>query len=326
MAVNVSYNTLYKLKAADGTIRWGPVSRGNCGGLAVDQIDLGVYTADAVGCTGGGPGAVYKYDANGALVWSTSYSDCANYYVGNGGIAVDTTSGTPGVVLAKTGDLGNLGKVSCIDGSTIFCNFTDDIGRPTIDPANGNIFDITNAGQNYNYNTIYRATATGRLTSASSCEGYTDLNPADGMLYRGGSRCGTTLSQMDKNNLGATIWNMDLSGYITSFDALAVQPWNGGYIYVACQSESKIVVVDPATQSVVRTFNTAIGPNYIAVNPNGGNLYIANGSSHFVYAYRPTGSLVWISPDLGGPVNNIAAARDIVGNANGDTDCEPNVR
>jgi YVTN family beta-propeller protein len=280
----------------------------------VDQVDLGVYTAGAANCTGGGPEAVYKYDANGALVWSSSYPGCGNYYVGNGGIAVDTTSETPGLVLAMTGYFGNLGKVSCIDGSTIFCDQTNDIGRPTIDPANGSIYDITNAGQNYNYNTIYRATTTGSLIFASSCEGYTDLNPADGMLYRGGGRCGTTLSQMDKNNLGATIWNMDLSGYITTFDALAVQPWNGGYIYVVSQSDSKIVLVDPATQSVVRTFTVAIAPSYIAVNPNGGNLYIANGSSHFVYAYSPTGSLVWISPDLGGPVNNIAAARDIAGN------------
>jgi hypothetical protein len=198
VAVDVGYSTLYKLKAADGTVRWGPVSRGNCGGLAVDQLDFGVYTAGAANCTGGGTGTVYKYDASGALVWSTGYAGCGvsgNYYVGNGGIAVDTTSGTPGVVLAKSGYYGDLGKVSRTNGSTIFCDGTNDIGRPTIDPSNGQIYDITNLG-GPGYNTLYSATATGSLTSASSCEGYTDLNPADGMLYRGGRSCGVTLYQI----------------------------------------------------------------------------------------------------------------------------------
>jgi YVTN family beta-propeller protein len=316
VAVDVGNNTLYKLKAADGTIIWGPVSRGNCGGLAVDQVDFGVYTGGAANCTGGGSGAVYKYDASGASVWSTSYSGCGvsgNYYVGNGGIAVDTTSGTPGVVLAKSGYYGDLGKVSRTNGSTLFCDPTNDLGRPTIDPVNGQIYAITNAGPGLHYNTLYSAAAAGSLTSTGSCEGYTDLNPADGMLYRGGGGCGLTLYQMNKTSLGGTNWSMSLSGSIASFEALAVQPWSGGYVYVASVSSSKIVVVDPATQSVVRTFTTAITPNNIAVNPSGGNLYITNGASNFVYGYSPTGSLVWISPDLGGPAFSIAAPKEIVG-------------
>ena len=308
VAVDVGYNTLYKLKAADGTILWGPVSRSNCGGLAVDQIDFGVYTASSPNCTGGGAAAVYKYDANGVLVWNTAYAGCGtsgNYYIGNGGIAVDSSSATPGVVLTKSGFYGDFGKVSRANGSTVFCNGTNDLGRPTTDPATGQSYAITNG--NLGYNTLYSTTAAGALTSASSCEGYTALNPADGALYRGGGNCGGTLYQMNRSSLGATNWSLSLSAYITSFDALALQPWQGGYIYVASINSSKIVVVDPATHSVVTTFTTAITPNNIAVNPTGGNVYVTNSASHFVYAYSPAGVLVWTSPDLGGPAAIVAA-------------------
>ena len=82
---------------------------------------------------------------------------------------------------------------------------------------------------------------------------------------------------------------------------------------MASAADSKIVVVDPATQTVVRIFTTAIGANNIAVNPAGGDLYITDGSTHFVYAYSPTGSLVWTSPDLGGAAGSIAAPKGIVG-------------
>jgi YVTN family beta-propeller protein len=102
---------------------------------------------------------------------------------------------------------------------------------------------------------------------------------------------------------------MSLSPYVSSFDALALQPWSGGYIYVASVSSSKIVVVDPASQTVVRIFTTAVSPSNIAVNPSGGNLYITDGAGHFVYAYSPTGLLMWTSPDLGGPVYSVAAPR-----------------
>ena len=312
VAVNVGNLNLYKLKAGDGTILWGPTARANCGGLAVDQVDLGVYAANSPNCGGGGVANVYKYDPSGGQSWSTPYAGCGtagNYYIGNGGIAVDTTSATPGVVLAKTGFYGDIGKVSRVKGSTIFCNGTNDLGRPTIDPANGQIYAITRVGTSYN--TIYSATATGTLTSAASCQGPTDLNPADGNLYRG---CGTTLYQINKSSLGSTVWSLNLSALITAIDSVAVQPWSGGYIYVGGVGSAKIVVVNPATQSVVTSFTPAVGPASMAVNPNGGNVYVAN-ATNFVYAYGPTGTLVWTSPDLGGPVYNLAAAQGIVGTA-----------
>jgi len=118
---------------------------------------------------------------------------------------------------------------------------------------------------------------------------------------------------MNKSSLGATNWQMNLAPYMTSFDALAVQPWSGGYIYAASVGSSKIVVIDPVTQAVVTMFTTAIAPAYIAVSPSGGNIYVANSTSNVVYAYSPTGSLVWTSPNLGGPVYKIAAPMGIVG-------------
>src|SRR5436305_2046143 len=123
------------------------------------------------------------------------------------------------------------------------------------------------------------------------------------------SGCGLILYQLDKSNLCCPNWSLNLSGQISSFDALAVQPWSGGYIYVASVSSSKIVVVDPATRTVVRSFITRAAPNYIAVNPINGNVYITDGASHFVYAYSPAGALVWTSPDLGGAAGSIAAPR-----------------
>jgi hypothetical protein len=59
VAVGVDYDKLYKLNASDGTIIWGPLSRGNCGGLAVDPVDFGVYNAASGICTGGGASAVF---------------------------------------------------------------------------------------------------------------------------------------------------------------------------------------------------------------------------------------------------------------------------
>ncbi|HEY4285434.1 MAG TPA: LamG-like jellyroll fold domain-containing protein, partial [Chthoniobacterales bacterium] len=308
VAVDVGNSTIAKLSAADGTVLWSAAAT-NDGAIAVDQSDLGVYTGYG-GHSFGGSGTVYKYSASGTLAWTNSISrsgTCNFYYVNN--VAVDATSSSPGVVWTEGGCFGGIAKSDRSTGSQQWSVFTNDIGRASIDPANGQIYAITNN----HYSTIYGATAGGGLTSASSCEGYTDLNPADGMLYRGGNGCGTTLSQMNKSSLGATNWSMDLSSYIASFDALGVQPWNGGYIYVASVSSSKIVVVNPASQTVVRTFTTAISPNNIAVNPFGGNLYITDNASHFVYAYSPTGSLVWTSPDLGGAAGSIAAPRDIVG-------------
>ncbi|MGC0771315.1 MAG: MBG domain-containing protein [Candidatus Acidiferrum sp.] len=317
MAVDVGNSTITKLKAADGTVLWS-TSVTNDGAIAVDQFDFGVYTGYG-SHSFSSPGTVYKLDSSGAQVWSNSINStggCNFYYVNNA--AVDTTSAAPGVVWTEGGCYGAIAKSSRTNGAQQWAVSTNDIGRASIDPSTGQIYAITNAGPSYSYNTLYRASAAGSLTSASSCEGYTDLNPGDGTLYRGGNMasngCGLTLSQMNKGSLGATNWSMNLSTYIASFDALAVQPWSGGYIFVASVSSSEIVVVDPATQTVVRTFTTAVTPNNIAVNPSGGNVYVTNNSSHFVYAYSPTGSLVWTSPDLGGPAYSIAAPRGVVGN------------
>jgi hypothetical protein len=313
VAVDIGNSTIKKLSAVDGTVLWS-VSVTNDGALAVDPSDLGVYTGYG-NHNYVGSGTVYKYAANGTLKWTSSISVggvCNFYYVSYA--AVDAASARPGVVWTQTGCFGGMAKTSRSTGAQKWSTETNDIGRASIDPSNGQIYDITNAGPTYNYNTIYSVSADGNtLNSARSCEGYTDLNPADGMLYRGGNRCGVILAQMDKVNLGATNWTLDLSSYISSFDALAVQPWCGGYIYVASAADSKIVVVDPSTQTVVRIFTTAIGANNIAVNPAGGNLYITDGSSHFVYAYTPTGSLIWTSPDLGGAAGSIAAPKGIVG-------------
>ncbi len=124
--------------------------------------------------------------------------------------------------------------------------------------------------------------------------------------------CGLILYKMNTRSLGETKWKMNHSSQIVSFDALAVQPWSGGYIYVASNSSSKIVVVNPATRTVVTNFTTAVPPTSIAVDPSGGNVYVGSDASDFVYAYSPTGSLVWTSPDLGGPVYYVAAPRGVV--------------
>src|SRR5437660_6425107 len=221
-----------------------------------------------------------KYTASGALAWTNSITrsgTCNFYYVTYA--AVDTTSSNPGVVWTQSGCYGGLAKSDRSTGAQQWSVLTNDIGRASIDPSNGQIYAITNGGSNYNYNTLYSATAAGILTSASSCEGYTDVNPADGMLYRGGGRCGLMLYQMNKSSLGATNWSMDLSAYIASVDALAVQPWSGGYIYVGSVVSSKIGVVNSATQTLVTTFTTAVTSNNIAVNTSCGYLSITNGNS-----------------------------------------------
>ena len=320
VAVDVGNDLLYKLWGASGSIGWGPVPRPNCGGIAVDPLDFGVYTGSTSHC-GGGAG-VFKFDTTGALVWNNTGSmfcgGCGGYYIGNGGIAVDVASSTPGVLFTETGCYGNIGKVSRANGAQLWCNGTNDLGRPSVDPThNGQSYAITIAGAAYNYNTLYSNTATGAQTSASSCEGFTEVNPADGTLYKGGDMaangCGLVLYQVSTTSLGATVWSMNLSAYVSSFDGLAVQPWSGGYLYVLSYTSSSIVVVDPATRSVVRSFATVVPSTTIAVNPSGGNLYLASSAGDFVYAYSPTGTLVWTSPDLGGPVYNIAAPRNVVG-------------
>ena len=315
VAVNIGGTSIMKLSAADGTVLWSTAVV-NDGAIAVDPADFGVYTARG-NHSFVGSGNVYRYDNTGTLVWANSITRTGpcDFNTVNG-VAVDAASPSPGIIYTETGCFGGIAKTDRTNGNQQWSDFTNDIGRPTIDPANGDIFDITNAGPPFNYNTIYRAAADGTLTSASSCERLTDLNPVDGTLYRGGNMtangCGLTLSQIDKTTLTAN-WNFDLSPFISSFDSLAIEPWTGGYILVGSVSDSKIVEINPQTQTVVRTFSTAVAPAMIAVNPTGGNIYIANGTSNFVYAYSVFGGLVWTSPDLGGIVASLATPRNVAG-------------
>lgn len=321
VAVDVNNVDLYKLNSSDGTVVWGPVNLPNCGGIAVDPADYSVYVGSTINC-GGSSAGIYKFDSTGTQVWEdTGYAACGTggaYYIGNGGIAVDQNSADPGIVLAMSGDYGNLGKINLAGTATLWCDGTNDIGRPSILGSTGQIYDVTDAGPTYSYNTIYSATATGSLTSATACEGYTDSNPADGTLYLGGGMttngCGLKLYQMSTSTLGSINWSLDLSTDVSSFDALALQPWSGGYIYAASASSSKIVVINPAIQSVVTTFSTVVAPNFIAVDPNGGNIYIASSTGDYVYAYNPSGVLIWTSPKLVGTITSLAVARDVVGN------------
>jgi hypothetical protein len=78
-------------------------------------------------------------------------------------------------------------------------------------------------------------------------------------------------------------------------------------------ASSKIAVVDPATQTVVTSFSTAFPPKYIAVDPAGGSVYVADDVHPTVIAYGPTGALLWINPNLGGTVTNLATARGLAG-------------
>ena len=317
VVVDVNYTTLVKLNAADGTVLWSvPVA--NDGALAVDPLDFSVYTAVG-GHAPGTDGTVYKFAANGAPGWTnliTLNSFCDFDFVTNA--AVDATSGQPGVVWSENGCFGAVAKSDRGTGAQQWSVLTYDVGRPSIDPLTGQIYTISNAGGAYDAETIYSIGANGVLNFASSCEGYTDLNPADGQLYRGGNNntrgCGTTIFQMNTAILGAVNWSLDLSNYVSSVDTLLVQPWPGGWIYAASANSSKIVVVDPATRSVVTTFSTAVPPVFLAMDPNGGNIYIADSVSPFVVAYSWTGALVWINPNLGGPVKALATARGLIGN------------
>jgi autotransporter-associated beta strand protein len=314
IAVNIAGTTVLKLNGADGTVAWS-VAQANDGALAIDQSDFGVYTGK--GGAGSGTGATYKYSAFGSLAWSNTVTTgtgfCSFYYVN--GAAVDTTSGTPGVVFTEGSCGGAMAKANRTTGAQLWSITTNDIGRPSIDPANGQIYASTYLGP---FNKLYSVTTGGSASTTTLCQGNTDLNPADGMLYLGGNMgvggCGLQLSQLNKSALATPNWTMSLAGVVTSFDTLAVQPWTGGYIYAGSVSSSKIVVIDPATQSIVRTFTPLVAPAYLAANPNG-TLYIANGANNFAYAYSPTGTLLWTSSNLGGVVNGLATPRNLVGTA-----------
>jgi|tagenome__1003787_1003787.scaffolds.fasta_scaffold20875382_2 hypothetical protein len=311
--VNLGNNTLVKLSEANGAVIWS-VAVANDGALAIDPADSSVYTAIG-GHLAGTDGTIYKFNANGTPSWTQSISlnsSCDFQFVTNA--AVDASSSSPGVVWSESGCFGALAKSDRATGLQQWSAQTLDLDRPSIDPSSGQIFAVTNAGGQ----TIYSVTAGGTLASAASCEGFIDLNPADGMLYRGGGNaqangCGTTLSQMNPSVLGATNWSVDLSSTISSLDALAVQPWQGGYVYAASVADSKIAVVNPATHGVVTSFSTAIPPTFIAIDPNGGNVYVANNQKPFVLTYSPTGALVWINLSLGGNVTNLATPKGVVG-------------
>ena len=317
VVVDVDFTTLVKLNSVNGSVLWSvPVV--NDGALAVDPLDFSVYTAVG-GHNPGLDGTVYKFTANGGAGWTNSItinSFCDFDFVT--GAAVDATSSQPGVVWTENNCFGAVAKSDRATGAQQWSVLTYDVGRPTIDPLTGQIYTITNAGAAYDAETIYSIGANGTLYSAQSCEGYTDLNPADGQLYRGGNGatrgCGTTIYQLNTAILGAVNWSLDLSSYVSSVDTLLVQPWPGGLIYAASINSSKIVVVDPATRSVVTSFPTAIAPKFIALDPNGGNIYVANDSNQFVIAYSWTGGLVWINPNLGGTVRGLATARGLIGN------------
>jgi hypothetical protein len=311
---DVQADRISKLDASNGNLKWY-VLLGNDGALAVDPGDLSIYTARG-GHNFGNDGFTYKLDVDGNFDWAGSVtlnSYCDFFYVTN--VAVDAFSSNPGVVWSENGCFGALAKTDRATGAQQWSLLTYDIDRPSIDPTNGQIYAISDAGSSYVAETIYSVTADGSLSYTSSCEGFSDLNPADSHLYRGGGNpgCGLTLSQMNTSSLGSTNWDIDLSPYIGSFDSLAVQPWAGGYIYVASVASSKIVVVDPITQTVVTTFNTAYPPKHIAVNPDGGNVYVADDTHPTVITYGPNGALIWINPNVGGTVTNLATARGIVG-------------
>ena len=311
--VDVNNALIVKVDATNGNVVWSNVVF-NDGALAVDPIDFSIYTAMG-GHSPGTDGSVYKLLANGVPAWANSItinSYCDFDFVTNA--AVDGTSSNPGVVWSESGCFGAIAKSDRATGAQQWSVLTYDLDRPSIDPFTGQIYAITNAGLNYDAETIYGVTADGTLNYAASCEGYSDLNPADGMLYRGGrdagSRgCGTTLSQLNSSILGAVNWSMDLSGYVTSVDGIAVQPWQNGYVYVVSTSSSKILVINPATRGVVRSFNSAIVPAHIAVDPANGNIFVADNSHPYLIAYSQTGALRWVNPDLGGTVSNLVTAK-----------------
>jgi hypothetical protein len=193
-------------------------------------LTLAICTALG-GHSPGTDGTVYKVLANGAPAWTSSISInsfCDFDFVTNA--VVDGTSSDPGVVWSESGCFGAIAKSDRATGAQQWSVLTYDLDRPSIDPVAGQIYAITNAGLNYDAETFYGVTANGMLNYASSCEGYSDLNPADGMLYRGGrdagSRgCGTTLYQPNSLVLGSVNWSMDLSSHVASVDGIAVQPW-----------------------------------------------------------------------------------------------------
>ena len=217
-------------------------------------------------------------------------------------------SGAGDVVVSV--DHNRLVKLNAVDGTVLWSVDVANADKVTVDPVDLSI----SAGD---FASSAQITADGTVTASANFRGLGDLtaystslhatNPANGIQYRANGDRQVTIS--------APNWSLDLSNYIKSIDALAVQPWNGGYVYAASVASSKIVVVDSATQKVVTTFDTAIVPRFMAVNPNGGNIYIADGQNPFVIAYSPTGSLAWVNLNMGGVVSSVSTAKEVVGSA-----------
>lgn len=305
VVVNVEHSRIVKLSAADGTVLWS-VDVANDGALAIDPSDLGIYTG--LGSHSYNANAtVYKFAADGTLAWSNSISNFFQVSYA----AVDATSRNPGIVWIQNGHDVGVAKSNRFTGAHQWSIFTNDLTRSSIDPVSGQFYAIASAGTHYAYH-ILSGTAENTLNLRSPTGCYTELNSANGVLYWGGGRCGRTLWQLEPSGLGARNWSLDLSDEIASFDSLAVHSSEGGHVYVASVSSSKMVVVDSATQKSVSSFSTVIAPNQIALDPTGENVYVADSTSPFVYAYSAAGSLVWVSPDLGGAPQTIATLRGAV--------------
>jgi hypothetical protein len=209
-------------------------------------------------------------------------------------------------------------KLSAVDGAVVWSVDFPNAGALTVDPVDLSV----HAAAAVRAGTGSEITSDGALTWGhsfgesnntpmpgmnfnNSYEGVTAANPADGAV----------VFQVGRSGIGGTNWSVDLSSYVNGVDALAVQPWPAGYVYAASVASSKIVVVDPTTRTVVTSFSTAVPPRFMTINPEGGNVYIADGQNPFVLAYGPTGSMAWVNLNVGGAVSSIATPKGLIGSA-----------
>jgi YVTN family beta-propeller protein len=205
-------------------------------------------------------------------------------------------------------------KLSAVDGAVVWSVDFPNAGALTVDPVDLSVHaaaetasEITSDGAltwGHSFGESNNTPMPG-MNFNNSYEGVTAANPADGAV----------VFQVGRSGIGGTNWNIDLASYVNGVDALAVQPWQGGYVYAASVASSKIVVVDPTTRTVVTSFSTAVPPRFVAINPEGGNVYIADGQNPFVLAYGPTGSTAWVNLNVGGVVSSIATPKGLIGSA-----------
>lgn len=234
-------------------------------------------------------------------------------------------SGSGDVVVSV--DNSRVVKLSAVDGAAVWSVNFPNAGALRVDPVDLSVQSAAETGNNgkitsdgaltwtHSFGTSNGASMPG-MNFANSYQGLAASNPADGSV----------VFQVGQSSVGGTNWSVDLSRQINGLDAVAFQPWQGGYVYAASVASSKIVVVDPATRSVVTSFSTAIAPRFMAVNPNGGNVYIADGQNPFVLAYGPTGTVAWVNLNVGGTVSGIATAKELVGSAAASPCPAPRVR